>query len=54
MAAETAARTDWPHIEVDPETGEVTAYDDERRVMAIGPDEATARAGFAALVEESA
>lgn len=39
--------TNEPRIETDPESGEVTAYDDERRIMAIGPDEATAQRRYA-------
>lgn len=33
-------------IETDPETGEVTAFNDDLRVMAVGKDEHTARRRF--------
>lgn len=38
-------------IETDPETGQVTVYNDDLRVMAIGNDEDTARRRFLDALE---
>jgi hypothetical protein len=39
-------------VEIDPETGQVTAYNDDLRVMAIAHDEATARQRFYFLTRQ--
>ena len=38
-------------VEIDPKTGQVTAYNDDLRVMAIAHDEATARQRFLRALE---
>lgn len=46
MTPRTMSRDDIPIFFETDESGEVTAYNDDLRIMAIGPDEETAAAKF--------